>query len=319
MSLGCVEILGQSLLWRIVQELQQTGAGAVTVIADSSLAGAKEQLDESYAPVPVTWTEDAWDAARGVLADFRTAGVKTTFVVRPSTYSDVNTLEFLEFHNATGSTVSRAIHENHALDFWTVETERLSATADPRTILTATDVAKYPVSGYLNRLEHPRDLRQLAIDGLTSRCGFRPRGFEVRPGVWMEEAADVHRKARIVAPAFVGRAARIEEQCLITRGSNVEANSQIDYATVVENSSILSNSYVGIGLDVIHSIVDGNLLLNLRREVSLNITDRGLVRRLGTRKPFHTPSPMFEQTNMSARRERRDVSGEVEDTCSLLF
>jgi hypothetical protein len=319
--LGCVEVLGESLLWRTVQDLQKSGAGAVTVLADASLTGAKEQLDESYALVPITWISDTWNAAREVLTDFQAAGVKTTFVVRPSTYSELNPLEFLEFHQAGGSLVSRVLHEDQALDFWTVETERLPQNDDIRTLLTAGEIGQHRIGGYLNRLEHPKDLRQLAVDGLNSRCQFRPRGFEVRPGVWMEEAAEVHRKARIVAPAFVGRGTRIEEQCLITRGSNVESNSQIDYATVVENSSILPNSYVGIGLDVIHSIVDGDLLLNLKRDVSLNIADRGLIRRLGARKPSHPPSSMFtiETNNISARREGRDVSGEVGNTCSLLF
>jgi NDP-sugar pyrophosphorylase family protein len=88
----------------------------------------------------------------------------------------------------------------------------------------------------------------------------------------------VHRDARIVAPAFIGRGSRIGEQCLITRASNVESNCQIDYGTVVEDSSILSNSYVGIGLDLSHSMVDGNTLLNLERGVTLEIADPCVVR-----------------------------------------
>jgi hypothetical protein len=47
---------------------------------------------------------------------------------------------------------------------------------------------------------------------------------------------------------------------------------------VVEDSSVLSNSYVGIGLDVAHSIVDGNNLLNLERDVTLEISDPCVMR-----------------------------------------
>ena len=100
--------------------------------------------------------------------------------------------------------------------------------------------ARYFVRGYVNRLTGPADLRRLAVDALTSRCRLRPQGTESRPGVWMDEGAQVHRDARIVAPIFIGRGARISEQCLVTRCSSIESNCHIDYGTVVEDSSILS-------------------------------------------------------------------------------
>ena len=79
----------------------------------------------------------------------------------------------------------------------------------------------------------------------------------------------------MVAPAYIGRGTRIAAQCLVTRGSSVESNCQVDYGTVVEDSSILSNSYVGIGLDLSHSVVDGNNLLNLERKIVVDFGDRG--------------------------------------------
>jgi NDP-sugar pyrophosphorylase family protein len=319
--LSCVDVLGRSVLGRMVQGFEKAGVGAVTVLVDSSLSGVRESIEDTCPGLPVTWAKDTWNATNEVLAGYQAAGMKTALVARASVYTDLDASQLLEFHKTMGRLVTRVIHENRALEFWIIESERLSGTDDIRTLLMEEAAARYQTSGYLNRLEHPRDLRQLVVDGLASRCAFRPQGLEVRPGVWLDEGAEVHRKARIVAPAFLGRGARIEEQCLVTRCSNIEANSHIDYATVVENSSILSNSYVGIGLDVIHSIVDGSTLLNLKRDVSLKITDRGLVRRLENRKTVTPPSSMFrfEQNDISARRERRDVSGAAENTCSLLF
>ena len=46
----------------------------------------------------------------------------------------------------------------------------------------------------------------------------------------------------------------------------------------MEDSSVLSNTYVGIGLDLSHSIVDGRNLLNLQHNVSLEITDPVVMR-----------------------------------------
>jgi NDP-sugar pyrophosphorylase family protein len=94
----------------------------------------------------------------------------------------------------------------------------------------------------------------------------------------MAEGAQVEREARIVAPAFIGRDACVGQQCLVTRGSNIERNSVVDYGTVIENTSVLPNTYVGIGLDVCHSVVDGNKLLNIQRDVLLEIDDSAVIR-----------------------------------------
>jgi len=52
----------------------------------------------------------------------------------------------------------------------------------------------------------------------------------------------------------------------------------IDYGTVIEDSSVLKNSYVGIWLDVSHAVVGGNKLMNLERNVLLEISDPSLIR-----------------------------------------
>jgi len=138
--------------------------------------------------------------------------------------------------------------------------------------------ACYWIGGYVNRLETPRDLRRLAADGLTARCRLRPLGFETRPGVWIDEGAQVNRDARVVAPAYIGRGTKVEAQCLITRCSTIESNCQIDYGTVVEDSTVLMKSYVGIGLDLSHSIVDRTNLFNLERDVAMEIVDPCVIR-----------------------------------------
>jgi hypothetical protein len=47
---------------------------------------------------------------------------------------------------------------------------------------------------------------------------------------------------------------------------------------VVEDSSVLANTYVGIGLELSHSIVDGGSLLNLHRGVLIEIADSAVMR-----------------------------------------
>ena len=81
-----------------------------------------------------------------------------------------------------------------------------------------------------------------------------------------------------MAPAYLGRGATVLEDTLVTRGSNLECLSYIDYGTVIEDTSVLANSYVGIWLDVAHAVVGGNKLLSVRHNVLLEISDPSLIR-----------------------------------------
>jgi UDP-3-O-[3-hydroxymyristoyl] glucosamine N-acyltransferase len=70
----------------------------------------------------------------------------------------------------------------------------------------------------------------------------------------------------------------VREDTLITRCSKLESSCYIDYGTVIEDSSILTNSYIGIWLDVTHAVVSGNKLANVGRNVVLNISDSIVIR-----------------------------------------
>jgi hypothetical protein len=140
-----------------------------------------------------------------------------------------------------------------------------------------TECKNYCVTGYVNRLKSAADLRCLALDGLLKKNSIAPAGIQARPGVWVAKSARVHRKARIVAPAFVGAYSRIRASALITRGAAVEHHAEVDCGTVVENSTVLPYTYVGAGLDVMHSVVGFHRLCHLVRDVEVEISDRKLV------------------------------------------
>ncbi len=271
--LACVEVLGRSVLERQVGELHRAGIGAIAVFVNSANAkcvGSKVKVCATNAEV--------WDSATRQLQAYTQGGVEAVLVARVGSYLDFDLKDALQFHREHGQSVTRAFHQERPMDLWIIDPAGIGTDADVRTVLSAAGPSRYPLRGYVNRLDRPQDLRRLVVDGLTSGCRLRPHGTELRPGIWMDEGAQVHRDARIVAPAFIGRGAKIAEQCLITRCSNVESDCHVDYGTVVEDSSILSNSYVGIGLDLSHSIVDGNNLLNLERGVMLEITDPCVIR-----------------------------------------
>ena len=98
------------------------------------------------------------------------------------------------------------------------------------------------------------------------------------PGVWIEDQAEVHRRARIVAPAYIGRGSKISQDALITRFSSIERDCFVDCGTVIEESSLLANTHIGIWLDVCHAVVRGNKMLSLGRDVMIEISDPSIMR-----------------------------------------
>jgi UDP-3-O-[3-hydroxymyristoyl] glucosamine N-acyltransferase len=62
-------------------------------------------------------------------------------------------------------------------------------------------------------------------------------GREIKPRVWVDDGAQLHRRARVVAPAYIGRASSVREDTLITRFSNVESFCEVDYGTAIEDDS----------------------------------------------------------------------------------
>lgn len=261
---ACVDVLGRPVIGRVVDALKQGGIDSVFVFS-----GDSGEIHEITNP---------WVAAGSKLVECR-GSYESVVITECGTYTEFDVDDLLAFHSDQNAPVSRAFAADGPLDLWIVDPTRFSEGNDFRSSLLASNPAHYEPRGYVNRLRGPRDFRQLVFDSFNSRCRLRPRGVEIRPGVWIGENAEIGRGTRIVAPAFIGQRVTIGDDCLITRGTAVECNSQVDFGTATEDSSILPNTYLGIGLDLSHSIVDGQYLWNLRHDVTLEITDPVVMRR----------------------------------------
>lgn len=256
------EVLGKSPIARMAEELKKGGCDSVSVVV-------KPSTDHETPPEDVT---------TDCLSSYRRGGFGAVLVVRCGAYVELDVAEMLAFHQEQRARVTRAITTSGPLDVWMVDPFGLPEKAPILTALLLMQPAMYYTNAYVNRLQSPRDVRQLVLDSFCLRCRLRPQGTEIKPGIWVCGGAQIEHSARLVAPAFIGENVQISDECLITRGSNVERNSHVDFGTAVEDSSILPNSYVGIGLDLAHSIVDGSNLLNLRYKVNLEITDSAVMR-----------------------------------------
>ena len=297
--LATVEVLGRSVLSRMVQHLSHTRIQEMSILVDRSLITSTSGDSQDLSPYAAA---DVWNSARARLLQAKQSGLETVIVMRIRAYVEFDPAELIQFHRDRCEPVTQACDEHGPLDLWAVNPHAFNEDDDLQTMLRAAERPYYPVRGYVQRLHTLRDLRRLGVDGLNLRCQLRPKGYEVRPGVWMAEGAQAERGARIVAPAYLGSGARIAEQCLVTRCSSIEASSQVDYGTAVEDSWVLPHTYIGIGLDLSHSIVSGNYLWNLSRDVKLEIMDPVVMRQQLQSKPRR-------QSNRPWRAEAR--SGEM--------
>jgi len=279
------EVLGRSVLARVVENLESGGIDPIALVGNGSLGHDTLEPKQGVASNPLS---RFWQEATRKLAGLSEHKLDAILIIAVGAYIEFVPGEILEFHRQLNQPLVRA-HDRHGeLNLWVIDPAKVPADIGLMNYLQATKPVPYPVQGYVNRLEGPDDLRRLVVDSLSYRCSLKPDGVEVKPGVWMGQGSQVERTARLVAPVFIGRDAKVADQCLITRASNIESNSHVDYGTVIEDSSVLSNTYVGIGLDLSHSIADGNHLLNLQRGVVLEISDPVVLRRLETKGRVET-------------------------------
>jgi NDP-sugar pyrophosphorylase family protein len=280
--LACVEVLGRSVLQHAVERFRAAGVGAISVLIEQA-PWLPTQVGCFPPTVDVQIVSDVDLAVAAALKVYAENGIEHVFVVQPNAHIEADLIGMFQFHRETRQPATRAFDREGALDLWMVNAAAAQTVSAEFLLpsLAPPSPSFYPVKEYVRRLSHPRHLRRLVEDSLRGLCQMRPSGREIRPGVWIDQGAQIHKRARLVAPAYVGCNSRILEDTLITRFSNIERNCYIDYGTVIEDSSILANSHVGIWLDVCHSVVQGNRLFNLGRDTMLEISDPSVIRRNG--------------------------------------
>jgi anti-sigma B factor antagonist len=277
--LACLEIAGRSMTERMIQRFVAAGVEDVSVLVTSNDEMPEFRDSFGTAIVHVEVVKDLNSAVQRKLSEFSNAELDHSFICSASAYAETDLLDFFYFHREARQAITQAFDRHGALPLWVADCTAASAsTLELLLAPSQTPRASYFIREYVNRITHPRDLRQFAEDCLRGRCESRPSGKQVRPGVWMDDKAEVHRKARIVAPAYIGRGAEIKADAVITRFSTIEKNCCVDCGTVVEESSILANTNVGIWLDVCYAVVSGNKLFSLGRDAAVEISDASIMR-----------------------------------------
>jgi NDP-sugar pyrophosphorylase family protein len=291
MPASVLELLGEPILYRIIENLQKSGVGPIFLVTDDVFAGHPVVKDIGRWRVHVrsAHAQGLRTATHAALATCYQTGSRTAIVMQASKYVELDVAGMLRFHRDSGQSVTAVRDSDGPLDIAMVGNEfpgQLTLPAQPPSL-------DYIHRQYANRLNTPQDLRRLVQDALLQHCSIRPNGNEVRPGVWVAPTARVHPGARVMNPAFVGAHTQLRSGVVITRCTNVEHHCEVDRGSVVENATILPHTYLGSSLDVSHSIVNRHTLVDVRRVVEVEIADRSI---LGSTSPLqgraHRPSPV---------------------------
>lgn len=308
-----VDVLGRSVLEHTVDRLRSANLKCTSLIVHSDLATSLPVFRQACGDLSIRVADDPWSAVASVLETYSKNGCECALITRPTAYVEGDLMDLLDFHREGQRVVTRISDRVGPLDLWVMNCNP-TAEIDRNSLMTNllrldSFPASYLVKQYTRRISHPRDLRHFVTDAFLNRCHLHPLGEQIRPGVWVDQGVEIHRRACIVAPAYLGARCTIGERAVINRFSNIEHDSYIDYGTVIENSSILSNTHVGIWLDVRHSIVCGNQLLNLERDVMVEICDPRLLRStLAAPHAKRTPAPEPQRAYASPRPQERLVN-----------
>jgi NDP-sugar pyrophosphorylase family protein len=288
--LALLPVLGRPVVSYILDRLQRFGVQVVAVISEDAPA---PYLRPAQRPgvkwIPTGSNGNLWRAAEASFSEFAQNGADLVLALRVGAYAELDLEQLVQFHLEQRHRVTCVEDADGPLDMFVISASRRNDAAymfRHRFASFRTACGRFPFAGYANRLADVRDLRRLATDALGLKTGIVPGGRQIKPGVWLEESARIHRGARILAPAFVGAYSKIRAAVVLTRGAVIEHHSEIDCGTVVENASVLPYTYLGAGLDLSHAVTGFRRVLHLERNVTVEINDPKLVGRAPTAAPL---------------------------------
>jgi NDP-sugar pyrophosphorylase family protein len=92
-------------------------------------------------------------------------------------------------------------------------------------------------------------------DALTGRVEIELPGEEIRPGVWVDEAAHVSPSGRIEPPVVIGRECRLEDDVIVEGPTVLGDRTLVGAGAHVARGVVLADSHVVAGSVIIEGIV----------------------------------------------------------------
>jgi mannose-1-phosphate guanylyltransferase/phosphomannomutase len=109
-------------------------------------------------------------------------------------------------------------------------------------------------------------------DILDGKVDVAIPGFEMRPGVWFAEGADVHPDATVVGPAVIGENCRVEAGATVGEYGVLGANVRMRAEAFLERTVVNDNAYLGEAVRLRGTVIGRSC--DLRKSVR---TEEGVV------------------------------------------
>lgn len=129
-----------------------------------------------------------------------------------------------------------------------------------------------------------QESQRLVLDDAGANFLFPTGAKKQKEGIWVSPNVEIPAHMHLKGPVFIGENTQLGDRVVLGPYTVVEQDCIIDEQSTVENSTISRSTYVGEGLDIVHSVVEHNLLLNLTHDSVVAMTDTFIL------APIETPS-----------------------------
>ncbi len=265
-------VLGHNLIERTISRLRDLGITTTIVVPEMPSVGQLSFLKTLI-------TGDSHSAWQRAIARAIGQGAEHLLLLRSDVYTDLNYEDMIRSHIEQRAMLTSVYAADDPLDIALLDSRVLGTNECTPQIEAGAVIEdnRFFYQGYVNRLCGPEDFMRLAEDGLHGNCGLSPNGAEVEPGIWLGEGAKIDDSCVISGPCFVGAEVRVGTCCMLGDGTAIERGCAIDSGTAIEQSWVLPGTYVGVGLNVRHSIVSSRGIFHLGRNTEVSINDRRLI------------------------------------------
>ena len=173
--LACVEVLGRSVLESMIERFVRADVETITVLVAAEHSCGVEPLRGAYENVSVRTVDDVLSAVSDQLRDYSQRSIEHSFVVSANVYAETDLLDLFYFHREARQVATRGMDRDGTLDLWVVDCAQAHQSELEGLLAQAEKIgATYFIRDYVNRLQHPQDLRRLVSDALSGRCAMRP-------------------------------------------------------------------------------------------------------------------------------------------------
>jgi hypothetical protein len=139
------------------------------------------------------------------------------------------------------------------------------------------------------------------LDG--DRAGIHPPGRQIKKGIWISDPVKIHPSARLFPPVWIGANARIELGAQIGPIASIGSGCLIKRHSLVENSVVMPDSFVGESLELNSVIVDQGLLINTRLATETIVADPFILCGTGDLKPAARLARSLRKLSGSMKRK----------------